>query len=380
MQNELNEQNNFIMYTTDDGKVDIEVRLEDENVWLTQNSMAELFDTTRNNITMHIKNIFEEGELQESSVSKESLLTAKDGKKYKTKFYNLDLIISVGYRVKSVRGTQFRIWANKLIKEYLIKGYNLNVKRFKNNGGGEYFEEVLEKIRDIRSSEKVFWRKILDIYATSVDYDAKNEQTREFFKTVQNKMHYAVHGNTAAEVIFNRVDSKKENIGLTNFKGNMPTKAETEIAKNYLSEKELDLLNRMVSAYLDVAEINALNMHAMTMKEWVRELDRFLTMTHKDILEGTGTISHEEALEKAHEEYDKYMKNHLTQAEKRLLRNTGRRYKKIEIIQMQLDKKELNKNVVTEKCSLTTDDGKNYNKYLNESNDNKFSEYINTLE
>ena len=290
MDNELNERNNFIMYTTDDGQVDIEVRLEEENVWLTQKSMAELFETTRNNITMHIKNIFEDGELQEKTVSKDSLLTAKDRKNYKTKFYNLDLIIAVGYRVKSVRGTQFRIWANKLIKEYLIKGYNLNVKRFKNNGGGTYFEEVLEKIRDIRSSEKVFWRKILDIYATSVDYDAKNEQTREFFKTVQNKMHYAVHGNTAAEVIFNRVDSKKENIGLTNFKGNMPTRAETEIAKNYLSEKELDLLNRMVSAYLDVAEINALNMHAMTMKDWVKELNGFLTMTHKDILEGAGTI------------------------------------------------------------------------------------------
>ena len=329
MDNELNERNNFIMYTTDDGQVDIEVRLEEENVWLTQKSMAELFETTRNNITMHIKNIFEDGELQEKTVSKDSLLTAKDRKNYKTKFYNLDLIIAVGYRVKSVRGTQFRIWANKLIKEYLIKGYNLNVKRFKNNGGGTYFEEVLEKIRDIRSSEKVFWRKILDIYATSVDYDAKNEQTREFFKTVQNKMHYAVHGNTAAEVIFNRVDSKKENIGLTNFKGNMPTRAETEIAKNYLSEKELDLLNRMVSAYLDVAEINALNMHAMTMKEWVKELNGFLTMTHKDILEGAGTISHEKALEKAHKEYDKYMRNHLTQAEKDYLEIMGEDIKKL---------------------------------------------------
>ena len=329
MDNELNERNNFIMYTTDDGQVDIEVRLEEENVWLTQKSMAELFETTRNNITMHIKNIFEDGELQEKTVSKDSLLTAKDRKNYKTKFYNLDLIIAVGYRVKSVRGTHFRIWANKLIKEYLIKGYNLNVKRFKNNGGGTYFEEVLEKIRDIRSSEKVFWRKILDIYATSVDYDAKNEQTREFFKTVQNKMHYAVHGNTAAEVIFNRVDSKKENIGLTNFKGNMPTRAETEIAKNYLSEKELDLLNRMVSAYLDVAEINALNMHAMTMKDWVKELNGFLTMTHKDILEGAGTISHEKALEKAHKEYDKYMRNHLTQAEKDYLEIMGEDIKKL---------------------------------------------------
>lgn len=329
MDNKLNEKNNFIIYTTDDGQVDIEVRLEDENVWLTQNSMAELFDTTKQNISLHIKNIFEEKELEENSVVKYSLTTAKDGKNYKTKFYNLDLIISVGYRVKSIRGTQFRIWANKLIKEYLIKGYNLNVERFKNNGGGPYFEEVLEKIRDIRSSEKVFWRKILDIYATSVDYDAKNEQTREFFRTVQNKMHYAVHGNTAAEVIFNRVDSEKENIGLTNFKGSMPTRAETEIAKNYLSEKELNLLNRMVSAYLDIAEINALNMHAMTMKEWVNELNGFLTMTHKDILEGAGTISHEKALAKAHEEYDKYMRNHLTQAEKDYLEIMNEDIKKL---------------------------------------------------
>ena len=329
MDNKLNEKNNFIIYTTDDGQVDIEVRLEDENVWLTQNSMAELFDTTKQNISLHIKNIFEEKELEENSVVKHSLTTAKDGKNYKTKFYNLDLIISVGYRVKSIRGTQFRIWANKLIKEYLIKGYNLNVERFKNNGGGPYFEEVLEKIRDIRSSEKVFWRKILDIYATSVDYDAKNEQTREFFRTVQNKMHYAVHGNTAAEVIFNRVDSEKENIGLTNFKGSMPTRAETEIAKNYLNEKELNLLNRMVSAYLDVAEINALNMHAMTMKEWVNELNGFLTMTHKDILDGAGTISHEKALAKAHEEYDKYMRNHLTQAEKDYLEIMSEDIKKL---------------------------------------------------
>ena len=329
MDNKLNEKNNFIIYTTDDGQVDIEVRLEDENVWLTQNSMAELFDTTKQNISLHIKNIFEEKELEENSVVKHSLTTAKDGKNYKTKFYNLDLIISVGYRVKSIRGTQFRIWANKLIKEYLIKGYNLNVERFKNNGGGPYFEEVLEKIRDIRSSEKVFWRKILDIYATSVDYDAKNEQTREFFRTVQNKMHYAVHGNTAAEVIFNRVDSEKENIGLTNFKGSMPTRAETEIAKNYLNEKELNLLNRMVSAYLDVAEINALNMHAMTMKEWVNELNGFLTMTHKDILEGAGTILHEKALAKAHEEYDEYMRNHLTQAEKDYLEIMSEDIKKL---------------------------------------------------
>lgn len=331
MDNEIMHQDNdkILIYTSDDGQVKIEVRLEDENVWLTQNAMAELFDTTKQNISLHIKNIFEEQELDENSVVKENLTTASDGKNYKTKFYNLDLIISVGYRVKSIRGTQFRIWANKLIKEYLIKGYNLNVDRFKNNGGGVYFEEVLEKIRDIRSSEKVFWRKVLDIYATSIDYDAKDERTKEFFKTVQNKMHYAVHRNTAAEVIFNRVDSEKENIGLTNFRGNSPTRAETEIAKNYLSEKELDLLNRMVSAYLDVAEINALNMHPMTMKDWIKELDGFLTMTHKEILEGAGKISHEKALEKAHEEYDKYMKTHLTQAEKDYLEIMGEDIKKL---------------------------------------------------
>ena len=330
MNNDLtNSQNNIIIYTTDDGQVRIEVRLEDENVWLTQNAMAELFDTTRNNITMHIKNIFTEGELEEKSVSKESLLTAKDGKNYNTKFYNLDVIISVGYRVKSIRGTQFRIWANKLIKEYLIKGYNLDSDRMKNNGGGVYFEELLEKIRDIRSSEKVFWRKILDIYATSIDYDANNELTKQFFKTVQNKMHYAVHGNTAAEVIYNRVDSNKENIGLTNFKGDMPTKSETEVAKNYLTEKELQILNRMVSTYLDVAEINALSMHAMTMNDWTNELDSFLKMTRKDILSGKGTVSHEKALEKAHKEYDKYMETHLTKAEKDYLRVLGEDMKKL---------------------------------------------------
>ena len=325
----IEKENNIIFYTTDDGQVRIEVKLEDENVWLTQNAMAELFDTTKQNISLHMQNIFREGELTQNSVVKENLTTAKDGKNYKTKFYNLDLIIAVGYRVKSIRGTQFRIWANKLIKEYLIKGYNINSERMKNNGGGIYFEELLEKIRDIRSSEKVFWRKILDIYATSVDYDANNELTKEFFKAVQNKIHYAVHGNTAAEVIYNRVDSNKENIGLTNFKGDMPTIAETEIAKNYLTEQELQVLNRMVSAYLDIAEINALSMHAMTMKDWINELDSFLKMTRKDILNGKGKVSHEKALEKAHQEYDKYMKSHLTTAEKDFLRILGEDIKRL---------------------------------------------------
>ena len=319
----LNQNNNIIFYTTDDGQVKIEVTLQDENVWLTQNAMAKLFDTTKQNISLHIQNIFKEGELEENSVVKDSLTTASDGKNYKTKLYNLDVIISVGYRVKSIRGTQFRIWANKLIKEYLIKGYNLDSDRMKNNGGGVYFEELLEKIRDIRSSEKVFWRKILDIYATSVDYDANSDLTKKFFKTVQNKMHYAVHGNTAAEVIYDRVDSNKENIGLTNFKGDIPTRAETEIAKNYLTKEELEILNRMVSAYLDIAEINALSMHAMTMEDWTNELDSFLKMTKKDILNHKGKVSHKQALEKAHKEYDKYMKNHLTTAEKDYLRILG---------------------------------------------------------
>ena len=321
--------NDIIFYTTDDGQVKIEVTLQNENVWLTQNAMAKLFDTTKQNISLHIQNIFKEGELEENSVVKNSLTTASDGKNYKTKLYNLDVIISVGYRVKSIRGTQFRIWANKLIKEYLIKGYNLDSDRMKNNGGGVYFEELLEKIRDIRSSEKVFWRKILDIYATSIDYDANSDLTKKFFKTVQNKMHYAVHGNTAAEVIYDRVDSKKENIGLTNFKGDIPTRAETEIAKNYLTKEELGILNRMVSAYLDIAEINALSMHAMTMEDWTNELDSFLNMTRKDILNHKGKVSHKQALEKAHKEYDKYMKNHLTTAEKDYLRILGEDIKKL---------------------------------------------------
>lgn len=327
--NIIDNRSKIIFYTTDDGQVKIEVRLEEENVWITQNAMAELFDTTKQNISLHITNIFKEEELNENTVVKENLTTARDGKRYNTKFYNLELIIAVGYRVKSIRGTQFRVWANKLIKDYLIKGYNINTDRFKNNGGGVYFEELLEKIRDIRSSEKVFWRKILDIYATSIDYDANNELTKEFFKTVQNKMHYATHGNTAAEVIYSRVDSNKENIGLTNFKGDIPTRSETEIAKNYLTEEELKILNRMVSAYLDIAEINALSMHTMTMKDWTSELDSFLKMTRKDILNHKGKVSHEEALEKAHREYDKYMQNHLTQAEKDYLKIMGEDIKKL---------------------------------------------------
>ena len=306
-------ENNFFIYETDNN-VEVTAILEDENVWLTQEQIGKLYNKAKSTINEHIKNIYSEDELDENNTMRKfgnSEFSTKP-----TNYYNLDMIIAVGFRVKSSEGTKFRIWANKKLKDYLVKGYNINVERFKNNGADSYFDELLDKIRDIRSSEKVFWRKILDIYATSIDYDPKKEITINFFKTVQNKMHYAVSNNTAAEIVYNRVDSNKENIGLTNFKGDTPTRKETEIAKNYLSMEELQVLNRLVSAYLDVAEINALKRKTMTMKDWIGELDSFLTMTHNDILHTKGTVSHEEALKKAHEEYDKYMKKHLTKAEK----------------------------------------------------------------
>ena len=306
-------ENNFFIYETDNN-VEVTAILEDENIWLTQEQISKLYKKAKSTINEHIKNIYSEHELDENNTMRKfgnSEFSTKP-----TNYYNLDMIIAIGFRVKSSEGTKFRIWANNKLKDYLVKGYNLNVERFKNNGNDPYFDELLDKIRDIRSSEKVFWRKILDIYATSIDYDPKKDITINFFKTVQNKMHYAVSKNTAAEIVYNRVDSNKENIGLTNFKGDTPTRKETEIAKNYLSMEELQVLNRLVSAYLDVAEINALKRKTMTMKDWIGELDSFLTMTHNDILHTKGTISHEEALKKAHEEYDKYMKNHLTKAEK----------------------------------------------------------------
>ncbi len=305
----------MIIYVSKDGNVKVDVNIQNEDIWMSQDIMANLYDTTKNNVSMHLKNIFDEGELQKDVVVKKFLTTARDGKKYNVLHYNLDAIIAVGYRINSKKATEFRIWSTKVLKEYMIKGFALNDERLKNNGESPYFEELLARIRDIRSSEKIFWRKVLDIYATSIDYNPKDKLSIDFFKTVQNKMHYATHGNTAAEVIFYRVDSNKENLGLTNFKGDYPTRDETEIAKNYLTEEELNILNRMVSAYLDVAEINALKRKAMTMQDWIKELDSFLTMTHNDILRTKGIISREQALKKAHEEYDKYMKTHLTQAE-----------------------------------------------------------------
>ncbi len=309
-------KNNMIIYSSKDGNVRIDVNIRNDNIWMSQDVMANLYDTTKQNISYHLNNIFKEKELNKDSVVKNLLTTASDDKKYNVLHYNLDAIIAVGYRINSRKATEFRIWATKVLRDYLIKGYNLNVEQFKNNGYNPYFDELLEKIRDIRSSEKVFWRKILDIYSTSIDYNPKEKITLDFFRTIQNKMHYAVSKNTAAEIVWNRVDSTKNNIGLTNFKGEIPTKSETEVAKNYLSVEELEILNRLVSAYLDIAEINALKGKVMTMKDWIKELDSFLTMTHNDILNSKGNISHEQALKKAHEEYNKYMKKHLTRVEK----------------------------------------------------------------
>jgi hypothetical protein len=306
----------LVIYQSEDGQVKIDVRLENENVWLTQMAMAKLFETTKQNISFHINNVLKEGELTADSVVKESFTTAADGKNYKVFYYSLDMIVAVGYRVKSKRGTQFRIWATRTLKDYMIKGYALDTERMKNLGGGVYFEELLGKIRDIRSSEKVFWQKVLALYATSVDYDPKSNTSRTFFKMVQNKMHYAVSGQTAEEIVYSRADHKKSHLGLTSFLGKEPTKEESEIAKNYLSPAELDALNRLVSAYLDVAEINALSRVPMRMEDWSKELDSFLKMTRQDILSGKGFVSHEEAFKKAHEEYDLYQKGLLSPGEK----------------------------------------------------------------
>ena len=300
------ETTNIIIYQTEDGITKIETRLEDETVWLTQTQLCELFQKSKATISEHIKHIFEEGELVEHSVVRNFRTTASDGKSYETNYYNLDVIISVGYRVKSHQGTKFRQWATARLREYIVKGFTMNDDLLKQAGGGNYFEELLVRIRDIRSSEKVFWRKVLDIYATSIDYNAKLEISILFFQTVQNKMHWAAHGHTAAEIIYQRIDSKKPNLGLTNIKGTKPTKQEMEIAKNYLDETELNVLNRMVTAYLELAELQALNRKPMYMKDWIERLDDFVKMTGNDILQNAGTVSHKEALEKANAEYEKY--------------------------------------------------------------------------
>jgi len=301
----------IIFYQAEDAKIRLQVRLEYETVWLTQKMMAELFQKDIRTISEHIRNILDEGELQADSVIRKFRITAEDGKSYETNHYNLDVIISVGYRVKSHRGTQFRIWATQRLREYIIKGFALDDERFKQAGGGNYFDELLARIRDIRSSEKVFWRKVLEIYATSIDYDPNTDLSREFFAVVQNKMHWAAHGHTAAEIIAARADAAKPNMGLTSWIGSKPTQADAEIAKNYLSRDELDMLNRIVSIYLDFAELQALNRKPMHMKHWIAKLDEFLEISERDILTHAGTISHEEALSKARAEYEKYHQGHL---------------------------------------------------------------------
>lgn len=316
----MNSNSQILIYQTSDGKTKIQTRLENETVWLSIDQMSELFQKSRSTINEHILNIYKEEELEEDETMRK--IGNSDFSTKPTNFYNLDVIISVGYRVKSLQGTKFRQWATARLKEYIIKGFAMDDERLKNLGGGNYFEELLARIRDIRSSEKVFWRKVLDVYATSIDYDPKSELSITFFQTVQNKMHWAAHGNTAAEIIYNRADSTKENMGLLSFKGEKPTKAESEIAKNYLDEKELNILNRMVTAYLEVAEIQAMNQEPMYMKDWCERLDGFLKMTGKNILENAGSISHDMAIQKAHNEYQKYkesQKNTLTKVEKDFL-------------------------------------------------------------
>ncbi|ALO16514.1 Virulence protein [Salinivirga cyanobacteriivorans] len=328
----------IIIYQTDDGQTKIDVRLQDETVWLSQAQMSKLFQKDRSVIGKHIKNIFDEGEQNENEVCANFAHTTQHGAiKGKTqnqnvRLYNLDVIISVGYRVKSHQGTKFRQWATARLKEYIVKGFTMNDDLLKKAGGGNYFDELLARIRDIRSSEKVFWRKVLDIYATSIDYDPSLEMSVKFFQTVQNKMHWASHGHTAAEIIYQRVDSGRKNLGMSNFKGQQPTKQEVGIAKNYLSEEELNVLNRIVTGYLELAEIQALNQEPMYMKDWIEQLDSFLKMARKDILTNAGSISHQEALREAHEEYEKFKaihKNEISEVEKHFLHQIEHTQKKL---------------------------------------------------
>ena len=303
------QESNLLMYTTEDGLTKIEATFVNDTVWLSLEQMSELFQRDKSTISRHIKNIFAEGELNRGSVVTKFATTASDGKNYQVDYYNLDVIISVGYRVKSLRGTQFRIWATNILKEYMQKGFALDDDRLKRLGGGNYFDELLERIRDIRSSEKVFWRKVLEIYATSIDYDPRAESSILFFKQVQNKMHWAAHKHTAAEVIYQRADAEKEHMGLTSWQGKSIKRTDVEVAKNYLDKDELDALNKIVTAYLDIAEVHALNHEPMYMKDWLETIDDYLKMTRRDILKTKGSVTHKQALEKAHEEYEKYKKS-----------------------------------------------------------------------
>ena len=325
----------FLLYQTPDGDSQIEVKLQNDTVWLSLDQMAELFQRNKSTISRHIKNVLEDGELQEEATIANFATVQNEGTRKVERviaYYNLDMIISVGYRVHSYRGVQFRIWATKVLKEYIVKGFAMNDDLLKRAGGGNYFDELLARIRDIRSSEKVFYRKVLEIYALSIDYDPRVEMTQKFFKTVQNKMHYSVHGHTAAEIIYERADAEKDFMGLTTWSGAMPSKPEAEIAKNYLTHEEIKSLNRIVSLYLDFAEMQAEEHRPMYMTDWINILDDFLRISRKDILTHAGKISAKLAKEKADHEYDKFKertKNNLSPVEIHFLENFEREQKRL---------------------------------------------------
>ena len=316
------EYGEILIYQTDDGQTNIEVKIEDDTVWLTQQQMSELFQTSRTNVVEHIKHIYEEGELDEISTCRNFRQVRKEGNREVTRqipHYNLDMIISLGYRIKSVIATRFRQWATKRLKEYMIKGFTIDDERLKGNGGGNYWKELLDRIRDIRSSEKVLYRQVLDLYATSVDYNPHSEESVRFFKIVQNKLHYAAHGHTAAEVIYQRADAEKPFMGLTSFAGELPALKDIGIAKKYLEENELKVLNNLVSGYFDLAEINAIEHKPMYMDDYVKQLDSVLSSGNRKLLTGSGSVSHKQALEKAKSEYRKYQEITLTPVEKAYL-------------------------------------------------------------
>ena len=316
------EYGEILIYQTDDGQTNIEVKIEDDTVWLTQQQMSELFQTSRTNVVEHIKHIYEEGELDEISTCRNFRQVRREGNREVTRqipHYNLDMIISLGYRIKSVIATRFRQWATKRLKEYMIKGFTIDDERLKGNGGGNYWKELLDRIRDIRSSEKVLYRQVLDLYATSVDYNPHSEESVKFFKIVQNKLHYATHGHTAAEVIYQRADAEKPFMGLTSFSGELPALKDIGIAKNYLEENELKVLNNLVSGYFDLAEINAIEHKPMYMDDYVKQLDSVLSSGNRKLLTGAGSVSHKQALEKAKSEYRKYQEITLTPVEKAYL-------------------------------------------------------------
>ena len=319
---ENNDKGQIIIYQSEDGQTNIDVLLEDETVWLTQQQMSELFQTSRTNVVEHIKHIYEEGELEEVSTCRNFRQVREEGNRTVSRmmpFYNLDMIISLGYRVKSRVATQFRRWATAILKEYMVKGFALDDERLKGNGGGEYWKELLDRIRDIRSSEKVLYRQVLDLYATSVDYDPKSSESIAFFKMVQNKLHYAVHGHTAAEIIYERADADKPFMGLKSFRGDFPVKPDIGIAKNYLDENELKILNNLVSGYFDFAEIQAMRHNPMHMSDYVQQLDNVLGSTGEQVLQGAGKISHKQAMEKAEAEYRKYQVQTLSPVEEAFL-------------------------------------------------------------